>query len=428
VTRVFEAFAITDFQKTKIQMLNWANRFSIFCFLDNHNYQLAHSSVECLLGAGAIDKYEATAGNALPGFQDFFTKKGDWLFGHFSYDLKNEMEALHSAHPDHIHFPDIFFFVPEVVMKLSAGQLIIGSIKEAPSVYFDEVRQMPTTIAPQQLHAQVKSRFSRTDYITTIEALRQHILRGDCYEINFCQEFYDDDCQLDPLATYQSLSEASPNPFSAFYRVQSKYLLCASPERFLKRTGNQVYSQPIKGTSKRDLDNKDADSKHKTSLKESSKDRAENVMVVDLVRNDLSRICKEGRVEVEELFGVYSFPQVHQMISTIKGELLDHIGIADIIRATFPMGSMTGAPKLRVMELIEQYERTRRGIFSGAVGYFEPGGDFDLNVVIRSILYNADEHYLSFPAGSGITFYSDPAKEYEECLLKAEAIKKVLTG
>jgi para-aminobenzoate synthetase component 1 len=148
-------------------------------------------------------------------------------------------------------------------------------------------------------------------------------------------------------------------------------------------------------------------------------------MVVDLVRNDLSKVCEEGTVQVDELFGIYSFPQVHQMISTISGKLKNNISFSEIIRATFPMGSMTGAPKRRVMQLIEQYETTKRGIFSGAVGYISPDGDFDFNVVIRSIMYNKSSGYLSFQTGSAITFYSDPQAEWEECLLKAEAMKKV---
>ena len=163
--------------------------------------------------------------------------------------------------------------------------------------------------------------------------------------------------------------------------------------------------------------------KSKEELFHSDKDRSENVMVVDLVRNDLSKVCEEGTVKVDELYGIYSFPQVHQMISTVSGELKKNISFTEIIKATFPMGSMTGAPKKRVMELIEQYEKTKRGIFSGCLGYISPNGDFDFNVVIRSIMYNASSNYLSFQAGSAITFYSDPEKEWEECLLKAEAIK-----
>ena len=193
----------------------------------------------------------------------------------------------------------------------------------------------------------------------------------------------------------------------------------------LKRRETNIISQPIKGTSRRNLQDSAADEFSKTQLYNSNKDRAENVMVVDLVRNDLSKLCVEGSVQVDELFGIYSFPQVHQMVSTISGVLQPGISFAEIIRKTFPMGSMTGAPKKKVMELIETYETVKRGIFSGAVGYINPAGDFDFNVVIRSVLYNQSARYLSYLVGSGITFYSNAAAEYEECLLKAEAIKKV---
>jgi para-aminobenzoate synthetase component 1 len=149
-------------------------------------------------------------------------------------------------------------------------------------------------------------------------------------------------------------------------------------------------------------------------------------MVVDLVRNDLARICQPGSVRVAELFGIYAFPQVFQMISTIEGEMRPGLHWADAILNCFPMGSMTGAPKHRVTQLIAQYERSRRGLFSGAVGYVTPDGDFDFNVVIRSLFYNQQSHYLSYLVGSGITWYSDPQAEYEECLVKAEGIRRAL--
>ena len=269
-------------------------------------------------------------------------------------------------------------------------------------------------------------RFTRDEYLATVSALRQHILRGDCYEINFCQEFFAQPATIDPLATWRSLGEASPNPFSAFYRLDNSYLLCASPERYLKKTGDALFSQPIKGTSARDRLDPVTDRAHHEELYNSPKDRSENVMVVDLVRNDLSRICVPGSVAVTELFGVYPFPQVHQMISTVTGQMQPGLHWTEAIRSTFPMGSMTGAPKNRVVELIALYERSRRGIFSGAVGYVTPDGDFDFNVVIRSLMYNSENKYLSYQVGSGITFYSDPAAEYEECLVKAEGIRRAL--
>jgi len=253
------------------------------------------------------------------------------------------------------------------------------------------------------------------------------MLRGDCYEINFCQEFYADQAVIDPLCIYEKLVTLSPNPFSALYKFKDKYCICASPERYLKKRGNKIYSQPIKGTAKRNLENLEEDELSKGTLSISEKNKSENVMVVDLVRNDLAKVCKEGTVKVDELYGIYSFPQVHQMISTVAGELKENISFRDIIKATFPMGSMTGAPKRKVIELIEKYERSKRGIFSGAVGYITPERDFDFNVVIRSIMYNASEKHLSFMAGSGVTFYSDAHKEYEECLLKAEAMRKAIS-
>jgi para-aminobenzoate synthetase component 1 len=408
-------------------MLNWVNRFNICCFLDNQQYHLPHQSVECLAAAGALHTLTLQAGNAFQQLRQFYNHHNDWLFGHLSYDLKNEVEGLTSHHPDQIGFPDLCFFVPEVVLQLGDHALHIGSVVNNHQQIFDEICAIePVTVFQKQNLTQINSRISRHEYIQTVQQLQQHILRGDCYEINFCQEWVAEQVVIDPLQVYCALSDASPNPFAAYYKTNDTCLLCASPERYLKKTGDRIFSQPIKGTWPRNLQNVQEDVKNKEQLYHSAKDRSENVMIVDLVRNDLSKICVEATVQVEELFGIYSFPQVHQMISTISGQLRPDMHFIDAIKATFPMGSMTGAPKKRVMELIEQYERTRRGIFSGAVGYMTPEGDFDLNVVIRSIMYNAARQYLSFQTGSGITFYSDPEKEYEECLLKAAAIKKVL--
>ncbi|MDQ3277477.1 MAG: anthranilate synthase component I family protein, partial [Bacteroidota bacterium] len=233
---------------------------------------------------------------------------------------------------------------------------------------------------------------------------------------------------LDPFAVFQNLMAVSPNPFSAFYRQEDKFLLCASPERFLAKRGSRLISQPIKGTIRRDLADRQQDQRLKEALRLSAKEQSENVMVVDLVRNDLTRVCKPASVTVDELFGIYSFPQVHQMISTVSGEIQEGVLFSNILQATFPMGSMTGAPKRRVMQLIDAYEPSARGLFSGSVGYKTPGGDFDFNVVIRSILYNQSNQYLSYLVGSGITFYCDAEQEWEECMLKAEAIKKVLSA
>ena len=409
-------------------MLNWCNRFNICAFLDNHHYQLPGHTYECLVGCGTVDAISASAGTALQQWQQWQQTQNDWCFGHFAYDLKNEIENLTTVHPDRIGFPHLYFFVPRYVFQLQEKQITIGSLEQDHATVFESIRndKYQTSASPLQLN--IRERISKQDYIEAIESIRQRILRGDCYELNYCMEFYDDAATIQPQQVYHQLTELSPNPFSVFYKVNESHLLCASPERFLRKKGKQLLSQPIKGTVRRNLNDAAADEALKKELFQSSKDRSENVMVVDLVRNDLSRVCVEGSVTVDELYGIYSFPQVHQMISTVSGEMKDDVLFADIIRSVFPMGSMTGAPKRRVMELIDAYEQSARGLYSGAVGYITPEGDFDFNVVIRSILYNQTDKYLSYQVGGGITFYSDPENEYEECLLKASAIRRILSG
>jgi para-aminobenzoate synthetase component I len=420
-----QVFSVSDFGQIKEKVLNWVQPFSTFCLLDNHQYQVAPHAVECLVAAGARRVLSAAAGKAFDALQHFQQEKKSWLFGHLGYELKNESTSLYSAHPDRIGFPDLYFFEPEIVLRLSEDQLVIEA--DDPAAVYQAIKSAPAHGRKKRTGPlDIQQSFSREEYLDVIHALQRHITRGDCYEINFCQEFFAEYAGIDPLEVYQALSAVSPNPFSAFYRIQDRWLICASPERFLKKTGNQLLSQPIKGTSRRVPGNRELDELNREALFNSAKDRSENVMVVDLVRNDLSRVCKEGTVRVDELYGIYSFPQVHQMISTVSGELNETAGLSEILQATFPMGSMTGAPKKRVMELIEQYERTRRGIFSGALGYIDPQGDFDFNVVIRSIMYNQENDCISFQAGSGITHYSVAADEWEECRLKAAAIIKVL--
>ena len=463
-----------DIQFIKQQMLTWAVPFNICCFLDNHSYHHSSSahSVECLLAAGAVEVFTAAAGDAFDRLRGWADARQDWLFGHFAYDLARETEPIHGTDgaisgpvgdwgggaatggspggvnreageasgqdanreagaeaDDPIGFSDLLFFVPEVVIELNQDSVRIGSFGADQEAIWRQIRRViPTSKgkASGPPPPVFTSRFTRDEYLAAVAGLQEHILRGDCYEINFCQEFFSRDSVIDPLSAWFSLSDASPNPFAAFYRVDSSYLLCASPERFLKKTGDRLVSQPIKGTAPRILQDPDADLLQHDRLYNSPKDRSENVMVVDLVRNDLSRVCIPGSVGVSELFGIYPFPQVHQMISSVMGRMLPGVDWTEAIRATFPMGSMTGAPKNKVVELIARYERSRRGIFSGAVGYVTPDRDFDFNVVIRSLMYNSATRYLSYQVGSGITFYSDPAAEYEECLVKAEGLRKAL--
>jgi len=403
-------------------MLNWAGRFNIFCFLDNQDYSIAPQQYECLLGAGVTD---SVSSNSVLGLDRFLERRKHWVFGHLSYELKNSIYHFDVIKEDKIGFPYLFFFVPQFLLRLKGDQLTIEGAN-CRKVY-KEIMEQKLVPAPLS-SVTISQKLGKEEYLQKIRDLQQHIVRGDCYEVNFCQEFFSENVTVNSTEIFQRLTRLSPNPFSALYKLNDCHLICASPERYIAKKGNWIFSQPMKGTARRDAQNKEEDERLKLQLKASAKDQSENVMVVDMVRNDLSKICTEASVKVDELFGVYSYPQVHQMISTISGQLRPEVKFSEIIEASFPMGSMTGAPKHRVMELIEEYEPSARGIFSGSVGYIDPEGDFDFNVVIRSIMYNASKKYLSYQLGSGITFYSDPEKEWEECLLKGEAIKKVLTS
>lgn len=400
--------------------MQWATGFDVCCFLDSNDYQDRLGDYDFMLAAGANNALNADAGNAFEQLKEFYQKQ--WLFGFFSYDLKAETEHLPSHQPDDLHFPALYFFIPQFLIVAKNGQLAVYLGNPA---IIDEIEQLEP-LKPQQMPTVcIQPRLNKSQYLAKIEALKKHISRGDIYEVNFCQEFFAEAASINPLQTFQQLKDLSPTPFSGFFKLNQQYILSATPERFLRKKGNQLISQPIKGTAKRSINPLD-DEKIKLNLKNDVKERAENIMIVDLVRHDLTQSAVKGTVKVDELCGIYSFPQVHQMISTVSCALNPNIHFIEAIKNTFPMGSMTGAPKVRAMQLIERYETRKRGMFSGSFGYINPTGDFDFNVVIRSILYHAQHKYLSFQVGSAITFESDPEKEYEECLLKASAILKVL--
>ena len=274
-------------------------------------------------------------------------------------------------------------------------------------------------------NATADSRLSKEEYLGKVENMLLHIHRGDIYEANFCQEFYAENVILDPLQVFNELNNISNPPFASFLKLENYYAMCASPERYIQKNGNRLISQPIKGTAARHSDPQ-IDTESAQKLSEDLKERSENIMIADLVRNDLSRTAKKGSVKVEELCEVYSFKQVHQLISTISAELQADASAVDALKSTFPMGSMTGAPKISAMKIIEELEESKRGLYSGAIGYFTPTADFDFNVVIRSILYNSENKYASFSVGGAITAQSKPEKEYEECMVKAKAMRQVL--
>ncbi|TDX00209.1 anthranilate synthase component I family protein [Dinghuibacter silviterrae] len=443
--RTFTTFPVEDILTCKQQLLSWVNRFSSCCFLDNHGYAMPGGRLECLAGAGEMASISVGAGGAFSALEVFHRYHKDWVFGHLGYDLKNETEQRTSGLPDSLGFPDLRFFVPRYVFLLSAEGLQIGVLPgESPEAIWAAIcaepvappqaaaspRAVPAGTRPLPLAAAaappLQARFTHDDYLDTVHHLQRHIARGDCYEVTFCQEFFMEGVDIEPLQTFQALDALSPQPHAAYYKLGDRFLLCASPERYLQNEKGHLLSQPIKGTAARAPEDPEKDQALRDALLASPKEKSENVMIVDLVRNDLSRVCAEGSVRVNELWGIYAFPQVFQMISSIEGDLAKDRIWVDALKATFPMGSMTGAPKRRVLELIEQYERTKRGLYSGAIGYIDPEGNFDFAVVIRSLLYNRAGKYLSFSVGSAITAAADPEAEYQECLLKAGAIKKTL--
>ena len=414
----------TEINEFKQKALQWANGFDYVCYLDSNHYTEPHHEFDCLIAVGGERILSCGAGNAFDQLRDFYEQKPSWLFGFLSYELKNEVESLSTQKRDLLHFPDLCFFEPKYLISIKGSDISV--LKGNPVEILAAINSTAITKEISQKIA-IKRKLTKTVYLDKIAKIKAYILRGDIYEINFCQEFFAENAHINPVEVYQELNAISPTPFAGFLKINDKYILSATPERFLCKRGNKITSQPIKGTAKRSA-NETEDEAIKSVLKNSKKEQAENVMIVDLVRNDLTKSAVKGSVKVDELFGIYSFPQVHQMISSISCELSPAVHFIDAIKNTFPMGSMTGAPKLRAMQLIDQYEDSKRGAFSGSFGYITPQGDFDFNVIIRSILYNSSTNYLSFQVGGAITYESDAEKEYEECLLKASAIIKVLTG
>lgn len=418
-----------SYKSIQQKILSWANAHSdILCYLDSNHYDKdGYSQYEGLLAVGAEEELCIPHhGRAFDALRSFAQKHQKWLFGHLNYDLKNEVENLESNNRDGLHFPELYFFVPTYLFFFyKDGTIELASEQEPPATIWKKIQAFEA-VPKGALHAiNLQQRISKACYLETIEKIRKHIVDGDLYEMNFCQEFFAEDVEVDPFLLFSKLNTIANAPFSVYYKRAGQYLLCGSPERFLCKQGNKLISQPIKGTLKRGTTEQE-DQALQQQLKKSIKDQAENVMIVDLVRNDLTKVCQTGTIKVEELFEIYGFEKVFQMISTITGHLQPQKDWVDALEALFPMGSMTGAPKVMSMRLIEQYEQTKRGLYAGTVGYISPQRDFDFNVVIRSLFYNQAERYLSFQVGGAIVYDSEPLAEYEECLLKAKTMLEAL--
>nr|WP_322626088.1 anthranilate synthase component I family protein [uncultured Flavobacterium sp.] len=421
-------YTIQNPQEFKQQLLAWAQQYREVVWLDSNNYTQKYTSYDVVLAVDAFTSIVTDYYNAFDDLGTYRRTTADWIFGYLSYDLKNDTEKLSSGNFDGLGFPDLFFFQPKKLLLLKGNQLEMlylplcdGEMEED----FEQISiaQQPTTNNQQPLN--IQQRISKESYLEKAGQMLAHIHRGDIYEANFCMEFYAENAVVDPLDAYTRLNAISEPPFAVYLKNYKHYLMSASPERYLRKEGSKVISQPIKGTARRSADAVE-DEVIKQALVANEKERSENIMIVDLVRNDLSHTAEKQSVRVEELCGAYSFKQVHHLVSTVVSHVDESVQPEKVLRTTFPMGSMTGAPKISAMQIIEKLEETKRSLYSGAVGYFTPDGDFDLNVVIRSILYNEQNGYVSFSVGSAITVEAVPEKEYEECLLKARAMRSVL--
>lgn len=428
--RIKASYSLAPEQRKNIKqrILYWASQYDILSFLDSNSYGPLYGRYECLVAVGSMSG--CLNAHNLEELQNLHDNEKDWLFGHICYDYKNAIETkLTSSHKSRIGFPVLFFFRPETVISVATdlSSFTVESFIDTDKI-FSEICSIEINGRNKEIPAiDFNRRISKETYLDIITQLKQHIADGDCYEINYCCEGFCEQADVNPLTVFEHLNSLSPAPYAAYYRVGDKYLMCASPERYLTRANKVVRSQPIKGTAPRGKDNVE-DERNKLALRNSIKEQAENVMIVDLVRNDLARCCETGSIQVDELFGIYTFPQVHQMISTVSGTLRKGTPLTEAIRCSFPMGSMTGAPKYKVMKLIDKYELSRRELFSGTVGYITPEGDFDFNVIIRSLFYNAETKYLSYQTGGAITYDSDPEQEWEEMRLKAWALERIFSG
>ncbi len=420
---------ISNPELVKQQLLLWSQQFDTVVWLDSNNYNHHQLQYDAILVVDEFTSIQTDYENAFEKLKEYQSITNDWIFGYLTYDLKNDVEALSSVNFDGLGFPDLYFFQPQKIFLLKGDTLEMQYLMmvddefevDLKAILESQEDSLKTSESPIKIHL----RIHKDEYFAKVNTMLEHIHRGDIYEANFCQEFFAEETQISPLETYNKLNRISKPPFATFLKLNDKYLLSASPERYIKKVGQTIISQPIKGTAKRS-ENVLEDAQLKEALKNDIKERSENVMIVDLVRNDLSKTAIKGSVQVKELCKVYTFDQVHQMISTVESKVSSDVSPIDVIKTTFPMGSMTGAPKISAMKIIEELEESKRGLYSGAVGYITPEGDFDFNVVIRSILYNETHQYVSYSVGGAITAKSDPLKEYEECLIKAKAMREVL--
>lgn len=352
--------------------------------------------------------------------------------GYFSYDIGRVIEEIPASAKNDVDIPDSYFLFYDnvIIFDLINKKTYISAlgIKEDSDNSISKIEQKIIEYRKEDLNiildkkTEFISNFSKEEYINSVKKVKDYIEEGHTYIANLTQRFQCD-FNSDPFNTYISLRNINKAPFSCYLNLENFQIISSSPERFLKVLNNKVETRPIKGTRPRGR-NKLEDDRNKEELLNSEKDKSELLMIVDLERNDLSKVCKPFTVKVTELFKLEEYATVFHLVSTVIGELKDDISSVKCIKECFPGGSITGAPKIRSMEIIEELEGVRRGIYTGAIGYFDLRGNCDFNIVIRTILTKNNKAY--FGVGGGITIESEEEMEYEETLDKAKALMRVL--
>lgn len=417
---------ITDVPSFKKKLLLWANQFEVCICLDNHENESPYHLKEFVVAVDTIRQIklynEAHQFDALHVFKQ---SSKTTIYGYLSYDLKNELEQLSSNNIDQVNFPSLFFFEPRYVFEIKGNKCQINRSTLEALWLFDQINtiQLHEELKPSKIYWQTK--VDKAAYIKNVKNIQQDIEEGTVYELNYCREIYAEEVEFNPIQTFLKINEQAKAPFTAYLKIGKQSVLSFSPERFLQLNNSKLLSQPIKGTLKKGRSEQENEAL-KTQLLNDEKERAENVMIVDLVRNDFARSAETGSVKVDELFGIYEFENIIQMISTVSAIKRAEISALTALKNAFPMGSMTGAPKIKSMQLIEQYENSKRGLYSGCIGYFDSSDNFDFNVVIRTLMYDEDKKYLSFHVGGAITYDSIPEKEWQETETKAQSILNYL--
>ena len=421
--------------------------YQLECLLE----KARNESFACIfLSAGRSDDHGQISLMAGFGIAEQFSDLSDVpscpespVMGYLGYDYKNQIEpSLVSELTQLVEFDALKFVSPERWVAIEKNGIISGDEslllhRGNPNSGLDvsgdhdgnDRHESSLSKLAAKNSPQWQSQTPKETYLENVERIKQHIVDGDFYEMNYCIAFTAIE-EIDPYDAFMLLSRKAPAPFSVFLKDGDRYLLCASPERFFGKRGDLIFSQPIKGTRPRVFDSISSeldevqDLTVARELEKSEKDRAENIMIVDLVRNDLSKVCEVGSVQVPECCVVYSFSHVHQLISTVEGRLKPEVGLKELIHATFPMGSMTGAPKISVMQHTNHLEGFARGIYSGTVGYVWKQ-NMDFNVVIRALQYDSQTNALAYAVGGAITYDSVAEQEYQECLDKASAVLSI---